>query len=311
MSTTATSAAAQRITVLGLGRMGAPIATRLARAGFLVIAYDPRPEAATAALASAGVVCADSPVAAVHGADIVVTVLPGTPELRALMIDDGLLNRLGRATVWIDCTSTAPDVGEELTTRASRAGVTRVDCALGGGPDDAAAGTLTLYVGGSDDALRRCGAVTDIIAASGRVHHVGTTGSGTLAKLLVNLLWFGQATLVGEALLLAAAAGLDAACVAELLPATPAASAFVRDHLPGLLTGDYLASFGLDRVVEELDGLERLAHTRDSPFAVGSAVSRIHRQALERFGATDGELLAVAHLEALAHRSLSDTRNRP
>jgi 3-hydroxyisobutyrate dehydrogenase-like beta-hydroxyacid dehydrogenase len=147
--------------------------------------------------------------------------------------------------------------------------------------------------------------VTDTVAASGRVHHVGAAGNGTLAKLLVNLLWFGQAVLVGETLLLAQAAGLDSARLAELLPATPAASDFVRDHLPALLAGDYLASFGLDRVVEELDGLQRLAHTRDSPFAVGAAVSRVHREALERYGARDGELLAVAHLEAVAGRSLS------
>lgn len=287
------------VAVLGLGRMGAPIASRLVGAGFEVTGHDPRPDVSVG-----GVTMTATAHDAVTGADAVLTVLPGSPELRSLMIDDALLAHMRPGSVWIDGTSTVPDVADELTAGAVRSGIVRVDCGLGGGPPDAAGGTLALYVGGPADVVDRCRPLLE--AFSSRIHHLGRTGSGTLAKLLVNLLWFGQATLVGEALLLARAAGMDAAGLAALLPETPASSAFVTDHLPALLAGDYLPAFGIDRVVEELDGLAALAGHRHSPFDVSGAVSRIHRDALERYGAVDGELLGVAHLEHLAGRRLGD-----
>ena len=289
----------RRLAVLGLGRMGAPIAARLAAAGFDVTGHDPRPD-----LAPAGVTPAASARDAVAGADAVLTVLPGSPELRSLMIDDALLDALDDGCVWVDCTSTVPEVADELAAAAARAGVVRLDCGLGGGPPEAAAGALTLYVGGPDDILERCRPVLDALSA--QLHHLGPSGSGTLAKLLVNLLWFGQAALVGETLLLAQAAGIDIERLADVLPGSPAGSAFLADHLPALLAGDHLPAFGLDRVVEELDGLEQFARRRRSPFEASGAVTGIHRDALARFGAVDGELLGVAHLEQLAGRQLSD-----
>lgn len=289
----------RRVAVLGLGRMGAPIAARLAAAGYAVTGCDPRPDVLPAGVAPVG-----SAPEAVSGADAVLTVLPGSPELRALMIDGALLEDIAPGTLWIDCTSTVPDLADELIAAATRSGIVRVDCGLGGGPADAAAGTLVLYVGGPADSVDRCRPLLE--AFSSRIQHLGRAGSGTLAKLVVNQLWFGQATLVAEALLLAGAAGIDTAGLAALLPETPAASAFVTDHLPALLAGDYLPAFGIDRVVEELDGLASLARQRRSPAEVSGAVARIHQDALDRYGAVDGELLGVAHLEQLAGRRLAD-----
>lgn len=298
--------AVNSVAVLGLGRMGAPIASRIARAGFAVTGYDP-----TGRIPD-DVEPAGSPTAAVAHADVVLTVLPGSPELRALLVADGLLEQFRRGSVWIDCTSTSPDVAQDLLARASAAGVEHLDCALGGGPSDAAAGTLTLYLGGCVHVVSRCRPVLGPIAGPDRVHHVGGSGQGTLAKLLINLLWFGQATLVAEALLLARASGIEADALAALLPVSPAASAFVSTYLPGLLRGDYMPSFGLSRVVEELDGLHRLAHVHGTPFEVSDVVARVHRDALERFGpGADGELLAVAHLEALAGFPLTGPGSSP
>ena len=91
-----------------------------------------------------------------------------------------------------------------------------------------------------------------------------------------------------------------------LLQAGPAATAFVADFLPGLLSGDRAPSFGLDRVVEELDSLQRLAATLGSPAPVAGAVAQVHRDALRHFGALDGELLGAAYLEHLAGRRLGE-----
>jgi 3-hydroxyisobutyrate dehydrogenase len=81
---------------------------------------------------------------------------------------------------------------------------------------------------------------------------------------------------------------------------------FIDEYLDRLLTGDYLENFGIDRCVEELETLVRLADTRGVPFELSSLVARQHRDALERFGAVDGELLAAKLLEERAGMGLSD-----
>jgi 3-hydroxyisobutyrate dehydrogenase len=75
-----------------------------------------------------------------------------------------------------------------------------------------------------------------------------------------------------------------------------------------MLAGDYLPSFGLDRVVEELDSLARLAETAGVPWPVSEKVAEVHRQALAHFGDEDGELLGAAWLEHAAGRRLADMR---
>jgi 3-hydroxyisobutyrate dehydrogenase-like beta-hydroxyacid dehydrogenase len=90
----------------------------------------------------------------------------------------------------------------------------------------------------------------------------------------------------------------------DQLAASAGGSVFVDEYLDRLLDGDYLASFGIDRCVEELEILVSLAQGADVPFELSSTVARLHREALERFGAIDGELLAARLLEERAGRTL-------
>ena len=149
-----------------------------------------------------------------------------------------------------------------------------------------------------------------VLELLGRVEHVGDHGAGYTTKLLVNLLWFGQAVAVGEALLLARRAGIDLEVLRSALGRSAAASEFVRGDLGALLGGDYLESFGIDRCCEELATVVALADELTVPFDVSAAVERTYRAALARYGPIDGELLAVALLEERAgtrlRRSSSD-----
>lgn len=300
--------AAPAVAVLGAGRIGRPVIANLVAAGHRVRVHDIRPELATG-VRSSGAEWAGSAADAVAGVDFVLTVMPGSPELEALMLgcpeaSSGLFDQLPAGCVWIDLTSASPDLGATLAMAARVRRVSYLDAALGGGVEAAADGTLTLYVGGAGDVLERARDLLRAIAHPGRIHHMGDSGTGYLTKLLVNLLWFGQAVAAGEALLLGQAAGLDPARLLQLLPGSPAASAMVSTVLPKLLDGDYLTSFGLDRCVEELDSIERLAQARGTPFDVSSAVTATHRKALAEFGPVDGELMGVAYLERLTGRTL-------
>ncbi len=198
---------------------------------------------------------------------------------------------------WIDMTSSSPAVGSELRARVDQRGVECLDAPLGGGVAGAAAGTLQLFVGGPGEIVERHRRLLEVL---GTVEHVGDHGAGYTTKLLVNLLWFGQAVATGEALLLGRRAGIDLEVLRGALGRSAAASEFIRRDLDALFDGDYLASFGLDRCREELEAMQALADELEVPFELSAAVARAYGRALRRYGPADGELLAIALLEEQA-----------
>jgi 3-hydroxyisobutyrate dehydrogenase len=303
------------ITLVGAGRIGLPVVACLVAAGHWVEVVDVRGDL-QADVEAVGARWSGSSLAQLPADRVLVTVLPGSPELRELMLGppDGsapaALARLARESSWIDMTSAAPDLAADLAAASTTYGVRYIDAAVGGGPQDARRGGLTLYVGGEGSDVQRLRPVLEAFADPGRIHHMGGHGAGYLTKLLVNQLWFGQAVAVGEALLLGAHAGIATDRLAGVLGTSPAASAFVHTHLLSLLTGDYLPAFGLARVVEELDSLARVAESAGTPWSVSKRVAEVHRHALAHFGDVDGELLGVAWLEHLAGRTLADLTTR-
>jgi 3-hydroxyisobutyrate dehydrogenase len=290
-----------RVAVAGIGRMGLPICGRLLGAGHAVSALDPDPARLDRARAL-GARTGMSAVEAVAQAEFLLTVLPGSPELAAWA--DELIGDLPPGLVWADLTSAAPELGEDLASRAAARGVRMIGAPMGGGVPAAQEGTLTLFAGGEAGALELARPVLAALARPEGVLHLGPVAAGYTAKLLVNLLWFGQALAVGEALLLGQSAGLEVGRLREVLLDGPASSGFVESYLPALFTGDYLTSFGLERVVEELESLRVLAARNDSPFELSGLVADLHARALGRFGPVDGELMGVAYLEALAGRRI-------
>jgi 3-hydroxyisobutyrate dehydrogenase len=279
------------IGLIGVGRIGLPVCSNLVRAGYTVIASDRRPEREEQARA-VGAAWAAGAEAVVTDADLLITVLPGSDELREVMAAASSAMRAG--TTWIDMTSSSPLVGKELRARAQDRGVECLDAPVGGGVHAAEVGEMQLFVGGRAEAVERH---RGLLEALGNVNHVGEHGAGYTTKLIVNLLWFCQALATGEGLLLALRAGIDLEILRGALRRSAAHSAFIDRDLDALLDGDYLRSFGLDRCCEELDAVVALAAELDVPCEISSLVARAYGRALDRYGPVDGELLAVALLE--------------
>jgi len=279
------------IGVIGTGRMGLPICARLAGAGHEVLATDRRAECA-AAVQAAGAEWSASGAELLARADVVLTVLPGSHELVAAMGEIVAAMRPG--TTWIDMTSADPQAAAPLAGMAARRGIDCLEAPMGGGATGAASGRLELFVGGAQETLERHRALLECL---GRVHHVGGPGAGYTTKLLVNLLWFAQAVATGEALLIARASGIDLAVLQAVLAGSAAESRFVRESVPGLLEGDYLRSFGLDGVSEELEAITSLAARLGAPHELASVVRHVHERALARYGPVPGELAGIELLE--------------
>ena len=295
-----------RVAVAGAGRMGLPISLNLAAAGFDVVVTDVRHDVAEAVTAG-GARWEPSAGAAVAGADVLITVLPGIPEIRALM-SGPLLGELPRGAVWLDLTSSSPLVMRPIQDDVRARGVAVLEAPVGGGPEAAAAGALRLFAGGDATTFRRLLPLLEVIADPDRVVLVGGPGQGYTAKLLVNLLWFGQAVATAEAVLLGQAAGLDPEALRALLADSAAGSEFLRHDLARVFAGDYLPLFGLDRCVEELEAVGELFRDHGVPSELSDVVTRTHQQAAARFGPVDGELMAIALLEERAGSQLRPGR---
>ena len=296
------------IGLVGLGRMGAPICANLVRAGYRVRAGDRRPEAAEQA-AGCGACWVPELARLAAGADVLITVLPGAGEVRELMLGaDGVAAALRGGTTWIDMTSNSPTAMTEVRNVILDRGVQVLDAPAGGGVAAARHGALQLLVGGRAQVVAQHRDLLEILAGPGQLRHVGGYGAGYTAKLLINLLWFGQAVATAEALLLGRASGLDLGILRDVLGDSAAGSRFIDHDLPALFAGDFMRTFGLDRCYEELQIVMQLARDHHLPFQASEAVADVYQRALRRYGPVDGELLAVTLLEEQAGLQL---RHRP
>lgn len=288
------------IGLVGLGRMGGPICANLVQAGYRVRAGDRRPEAAEQA-ARYGARWVPEPARLAAEADVLVTVLPGPGEVRELMLGAGAVAvALRGGTTWIDMTSNSPTAVTEIRDAVLDRGVQVLDAPAGGGVTAARHGTLQLLVGGEAQVVAQHRELLAVLASPGQILHVGGYGAGYTAKLLINLLWFGQAVSTAEALLLGRASGLDLGILREVLADSAAGSRFIHHDLPALFAGDFMRTFGLDRCYQELQIVTQLARDHHLSFSVSEAVADVYQRALGRYGPVDGELLGVTFLEEQA-----------
>jgi len=285
---------------IGVGTMGLPMCANLSAAGHEVIAADARPSREQA-VTECGARWAATPAGAACRASILITMLPGPAAVSEVMTGTGgALAALPPQATWIDMTSSAPAAGRVLAAAARARGIAVLDAPAGGGPAAARAGTLQLFAGGEAAVLDRCRPVLEVLADPDRIVHAGGNGAGYVTKLLVNLLWFGQSIATAEALLIGSQAGLDLGVLRDALADSPASSAFIRNDLDALLSGDYLPAFGLDRCAEELTAIAQLARDLGLPSDMTQLTEQTYQRALHRYGPVKGELLAVALLEEQA-----------
>jgi len=204
-----------RVGFIGAGRMGAPMVRRLVGAGHDVRVLGRSPEKCTAARELGAEAVTD--VAAVgRDADAVIVCVFTDDQVRQVCLDTDLLAAMPPGSVLVLHTTGSPRTAESIADRAKERGIEVVDAPVSGGPHDIAAGTVTLFVGGSDDAVAR---VRPLLTSYGDpVVHVGRTGAGQRVKLINNALFAAQIGLVAEAVRLAGRLGVEESTLLSALP---------------------------------------------------------------------------------------------
>ncbi|HSH13294.1 MAG TPA: 3-hydroxyisobutyrate dehydrogenase, partial [Desulfurivibrionaceae bacterium] len=207
-----------KIAFIGLGNMGAPMATNLVKAGHEVHVFD-LVESAMQALEAEGARRGESAQAVVQGAEAVISMLPAGQHVRGLYLGregaPGLFAALDAKPLVIDASTISPEDARLVGAAALQQGITFVDAPVSGGINGARAATLTFIVGGSEEGVELARPILERMGKN--VFHAGEAGSGQVAKLCNNLLLGVLMNGTAEALALGVRNGMDPAVLSEIM----------------------------------------------------------------------------------------------
>jgi 3-hydroxyisobutyrate dehydrogenase-like beta-hydroxyacid dehydrogenase len=289
-----------RVAFLGLGRMGAPMATNLAAAGHELVLHNRTRATAEELAARTGATVAASPRTAATGADVVITMLANETALRAVYEgDDGVLAGLGSGAVAIDMGTTGPAGIERLAGPVAATGAVLVDAPVSGSTAAAEAADLTILVGAPDDVFHD---VRPILVAMGdTIFHLGDTGAGSVMKLAVNTIIHALGNAVSEALVLAERAGLDRTQVYEVFEQSAVAAPMVHYRHDAFLDPEHTpVAFAVRLAHKDLELVTALATEVGVPMAQARTNLAIFAAAMEA-GLGDNDMADVAvHLRRQA-----------
>ncbi len=251
------SAKSLSIAFLGIGLMGFPMARNLLQAGFKVTAWNRTQDKARPLEAFGGAVAATAQEA-VHGADIVITMLSDGPAVAALMFDQAVATALKRGAVFVDMSSIKPEEARDHAARLSKQQVLALDAPVSGGTKGADAATLAIMAGGEVAAFSKA---QPVLNAMGRAVHVGPSGCGQIAKLANQGIVAVTIGAVAEAILLAERAGLAKGALRQALAGGFADSIIFQQHGKRMEERDFVPG---GRSVFQLKDLNNLLSSADS-----------------------------------------------
>ncbi len=280
-----------RVGFLGLGLMGTPIALNILRAGHELCVWNRDPSAADA-LRDAGARVAASPAELGEACDVICTCLPNGQVVKSVLAGDrGALTSAAAGTLVIDHSTIAPQDARALWTTCNDRGMGFLDAPVSGGPEGAASGKLSIFVGGEPDHVERARPLLEAYGAA--VVHLGGPGAGQISKL-ANQIIIGTTVLgLSEAFAYTQAEGVDPARLLEVLKAATADSAMLRSRtpVPGLQDGmpasnDWLPGFSADFMAKDLGFALEGAGAANTPCA-GTAL--VHELLLQVIAAGRGD----------------------
>ena len=277
MTNAAPQAMPLSIAVLGIGRMGLPMARRLCQAGHTVHVWN-RTRAKAEALAADGAVVHGNAADAAHQADITLSLLENGPAVAQVLFGAGVAEALRPGSLFIDMASIQPAEAREHAKRLDERGVAVLDAPVSGGTVGAEAGTLAIMVGGVASDFERA---QSVFAALGRATHVGPHGAGQLAKLANQMVVGITIGAVAEALLFAAKGGADMAKVREAIMGGFADSRVLQLHGQRMVERDFAPRARMGVQLKDLDNALATAEQIGFKAPVTALLGTLYREGSE------------------------------
>jgi len=283
---------------IGLGVMGKPMAKNLIKGGYALVGHN-RSRRAVDELTAAGAAAASSPADVARQAPIVITMLPDTSDVEAVLTGpDGVISALRPDAVVIDMSSISPVVTRRLAALVAKKGGAMLDAPVSGGEIGAINAALSIMVGGDASVFERVKPVLACMGNPERIVHIGESGAGQICKVCNQVAIGGALAGVSEAFALARKSGVDAARVRQALLGGFAASRVLEVHGERMLKGDYKPGFRTRLYQKDL----RIANETAMANAVAMPATAIVTQLVNALVAAGGGDLDYAALGTVLFR---------
>lgn len=279
----------EKLGFIGLGHMGLPMARNLLKTGMEVYGLN-RSKGAEQRFVEAGGRAGGSIAGLTREADVVMTCLPMPQDVEAVYLgDNGIVQHGREGQVLIDFSTVSPGVVRKVAAAAERKGMAFLDAPVSGGTVGAETATLSIMVGGKPEAFAR---VKPVLEALGQnIYHVGEVGSGTIVKLINQLMVGIHTQAASEALVLGQQLGVDSDTLFPILNASFAQSRILERHyVQYVAKGRFEAGFAIKLLHKDLSLVNQMADEQQVELALG-------RQALS--------LLSEASQTELAGKDMS------
>ena len=267
----------ERVGFLGLGTMGAPMATHLLKAGFSVQVWNRTPAKAEP-LRALGAKVGKAPAHVAAESDVVITMVSQPSDVEAVVLGpDGVAEGIRPGAVLIDMSTVSPATSRTLAGAMAAQGAEFLDAPVVGSKGPATEGTLVILVGGLPTTLERCRPI--LLAMGKKLMHAGGVGMGAALKLATNLMLAHVAAGFAEGLLLVQRAGLHPARYLEVLEASTFRSPWYQTKGAGMIARDFTPHFALKHMHKDVRLMQALASDVGAALPVTAAIASLFAQA--------------------------------
>lgn len=283
---------------IGLGIMGRPMAGHLLKAGYALVVHDVVHEAVAAAVA-AGATAASSPKTVAERSDVIITMLPDSPEVEAVALGPaGLIEGVRPGMLYADMSSIAPTAAVKVAQALGAKGVRCLDAPVSGGEIGAINATLSIMVGGAEADFE---AMRPIFEKLGKtITLCGPNGAGQIVKVCNQIQVALNIIGMAEALVLGAKAGVDPAIIHKVLSGGYAQSRVADVRGPKVIQGDFRPGFKARFHFKDLNNILRTGNDYNVPLPVTGLVHELFAALLATGGGDLDHTAVITVLEKLA-----------
>ena len=296
-----------RIGFIGLGIMGKPMARNLVKAGYELVVHN-RSRGAVDELAAESdkVTAAQNPREVAEQAEVVITILPDSPEVRDVVFGtDGLADSLRSGSLYVDMSTIAPATAVEVHGALAARGVGALDAPVSGGDKGAIAGTLSIMAGGGEADFARAKPLFEALGKT--IVHVGGPGAGQVVKACNQIVVALNIAAVSEALVLGAKAGVEPTKIVEVLSGGFAGSRVLEVRGPTMVKHEFAPGFRVNLHRKDLGIVLATAREQHVPLPLTAVVAQLfERLVAAGRGDLDHSSLLTA-MEELAGFELGQT----
>lgn len=287
-----------KIGFIGLGIMGRPMSKNLIKAGYELVVLERNRHAAE--LAAAGARIASTPQAVAEQADVIITMLPNSPQVKEVILGEGgVIYGARKGSVVIDMSSISPLVSREIAQALLEKDIEMLDAPVSGGEPKAIEGTLSVMVGGNRDIFDQCYPIMKAMTAS--VTHTGDIGAGNITKLANQIIVAINIAAMSEAFVLASKVGVAPDLVYQAIRGGLAGSTVLDAKAPLVMDRKFAPGFRVHLHLKDLNNVMDTSHEVGVPLPLTAAVREM-MLALKADGAGDLDHASlIQYYEKLSH----------